>query len=262
MSSCLDIHLNNVLLKLPSSFDSLSIQQLYDKYGKPETVPITQCSGEPLPPNIPTEAVIPLFLGKSVDELTLPKTRLFLSDFGEAFAPTSEVRLGQDCHTPPAFRAPEAKFEPEVPLSYPSDIWSLATAIWDIIGMKSMFSTSWVTEDEIASQHIDVLGPIPSDWWLRWEGRSQFFLENGQSTEFHRRNKWPPLETLFEDCVQKWRRKNGSEIGEDEKAAFLNLMRRMLVFRPEERPTANEVLQSEWMVKWGLPEYERSLKDS
>lgn len=53
--------------------------------------------------------------------------------------------------------------------------------------------------------------------------------------------------------MQKWRQKNGSEIGEDEKAAFLNLMRRMLVFRPEERPTANEVLQSEWMVKWGLP---------
>ena len=62
--------------------------------------------------------------------------------------------------------------------------------------------------------------------------------------------------------MQKWRRKNGSEIVEDEKAAFLNLMRRMLVFRPQERPTADEVLQLEWMVKWGWPDYERSLKDS
>jgi hypothetical protein len=127
--------------------------------------------------------------------------------------------------------------------------------------MKSMFSASWVTEDEVASQHIDVLGPIPSDWWLHWEGRSQFFLENGESTEWHRRNRWPPLKELFEDCVQKWRRKKGTEIGEDEKVAFLNLIRRMLAFWPEERPSVNEVLQLEWMVKWGLPAYERSLKD-
>jgi hypothetical protein len=62
----------------------------------------------------------------------LPEARLILSDFGEASTPMSEVRLGRDCHTPPVFRAPKAKFEPEVPLSYPSDIWSLATAIWDI----------------------------------------------------------------------------------------------------------------------------------
>lgn len=52
----------------------------------------------------------------------------------------------------------------------------------------------------------------------------------------------------------------GSEIGEDEQAAFLDLMRRMLVFRPEERLTADEVLQSEWTVRWRLPDYERSLR--
>ncbi|BAE61354.1 unnamed protein product [Aspergillus oryzae RIB40] len=37
-----DLHLNNVLLALPSNFDDLSVEQLYEKYGKPETVPITQ----------------------------------------------------------------------------------------------------------------------------------------------------------------------------------------------------------------------------
>jgi hypothetical protein len=30
-------------------------------------------------------------------------------------------------------------------------------------------------------------------------------------------------------------------------------MRRMLVYRPEDRPTAEEVLESQWMVKWVLP---------
>jgi len=31
-------------------------------------------------------------------------------------------------------------------------------------------------------------------------------------------------------------------------------MRRMMSVRPEEHPTAEEVLKSEWMVKWALPD--------
>lgn len=255
-----DIHLNNVLLKLASSFDDLSIEQLHAQYGMPEMVPITQCSGEPLPPNVPAKAVLPMFLEKSSEELTLPEAHILVSDFGEAFAPASEVRLGQDSHAPLHYRPPEAKFEPDTPLSYPSDIWSLATAIWDIIGGETIFGNAWVTEDEIASQYIDVLGPLPSDWWLKWQGRSQFFSEDGKSTEWHQRNKWPPLEQTFEGSVQGYR--EGDKIGAEEKVAFLRLMRQMMAFRPNERLTADEVLRSEWMFKWALPDYERSLQES
>lgn len=162
----LDIHLKNVLLKLPSTLDNLSIQQFYDQHGTPEIVLITQSNGDPLPPNFPPGAVEPLFLGKAIDNIELPDAQSLLSDFGEAFTPTSEVRLGRDSNIPLAYRAPEAEFEPDAPLSYPSDIWSLATAIWDIIGMKPIFSTDWVSEDEIAAQQIDVLGreSLPSEW--------------------------------------------------------------------------------------------------
>jgi hypothetical protein len=59
--------------------------------------------------------------------------------------------------------------------------------------------------------------------------------------------------------IQKWRHKLGGAVGVDEKAAFLDLMRRMLSFRPGDRPTVDEVLASEWMVKWALPDYTRSL---
>lgn len=58
--------------------------------------------------------------------------------------------------------------------------------------------------------------------------------------------------------VQKWRRKVGDEFDENEKAAFLDFMRRMLSFGPEDRLTVEEVLKSEWMVKWALPDHERS----
>jgi len=255
-----DIHLKNVLLKLSSSINELSIDELYKKYGDPETVPITRCDGQPLTPNVPSEAVVPLSLGgrEDIRKFSLSDTSILLTDFGEAFAPGSESRLGKDCHTPYGSRAPEARFEPDAPLSYPSDIWSLATTIWEIIGMKAVFSNEYVPADEITAQHVDVLGPMPQSWWERWEARAQFFTDDGRPCG--RSEPWPTLETCFEDYIQKYRREEEAlgVFDEKEKATILDLMRRMLAYRPEDRPTADEVLKSEWMVKWVLPAVERS----
>lgn len=146
------------MVKLPSTFDELSIDQFRDKFGEPEIVPISRVDGKSLSPNVPTQAVIPLYLGKKAQEFTLADVQgLILSEFGEAFSPATEQRLGKDCNTPLAKRAPEAYFEPCEPISYPSGIWSLGTAIWEILGMKFIFNES-ETEDEIAAQQIDVLG--------------------------------------------------------------------------------------------------------
>ncbi|GAD97073.1 predicted protein [Paecilomyces variotii No. 5] len=254
-----DIHLRNILVKLPSSFDYLSVEQLYEEYGEPETVPITRRDGEALPPNAPAEAVIPLYLGKDAREFSLSDTRLLLSDFGEAFSPDREARPGADCHTPLAMRPPEARFQPQTPMSYSADIWSLATAIWDIIGMKPIFSSEFADADDVTSQQIDVLGPMPSSWWQRWEERYRFFDDEGRPREG--RYAWPPIEDTFEEGVQHYRRKlKAGEFDEEETAAILDLMRRMLVFRPEDRLTIEEVLRSEWMIKWALPDFERSLQ--
>lgn len=234
------------------------------EFGTLLTIPITQRndSDKPLPPNVPAQAVQPFYFGSDLDGETFSKTRLLLSDFGEAFKPSLETRLGKECHTPPGSRAPEATFEPDTPLTDRSDIWSLATALWDIIGIQPVFSHDFGSMDEVLAQHIDALGPMPSDWWEKWEARSEFSISPDQPTVSYTGDMWPPLDAWFEKAVQEWRRKEGGEIGEEEKAAFLDLMRRMLAYRPEEIPTAHEVLQSEWMVKWALPEYERSLEDS
>lgn len=156
------------------------MEQLYEEYGKPETVTIKRRDGKPLSsPNIPHKAVLPLYLGKKAEEFNLSDAHILLSDFGEAFTPSSDFRRGEDCHTPLAFQPPEARFEPQAALSYSGDIWSLATAIWEVIGMKALFSTDWATADEMVAQHIDELGPMPASWWERWEERAQFFDENG-----------------------------------------------------------------------------------
>ncbi|ODH37342.1 hypothetical protein ACO22_02617 [Paracoccidioides brasiliensis] len=235
-----DIHLRNILVKLPSSFDQLSIKQLYEEYGKPETVPSTQRNGKSLPPSVPAKAVIPLRLGKNAEEFSLSDARrCFLVTLAGHFPPALEVRRGEDCHTPLAMRPPEARFEPQAPLSFSADIWSLATTIWEILGMKAIFSSEFATADDIISQQIDVLGPMP------------LIKLNGRPKEC--RDVWPPIDEAFEEGVQKYRRKRGvGEFDGEETVALLELMRQMLAFRPEERPTAEEVLKSEWMVQVGV----------
>ncbi|KAJ5228004.1 kinase domain protein [Penicillium chrysogenum] len=114
------------------------------------------------------------------------------------------------------------------------------------------FSTDFASVGELVSQHIDVLGPMPPSWWMHWRERGQFFDDDGRPKEarYNRRG--------FEEGVQKYRRKRGCESDREEAAAIIDPMRRMFVFQLEERPTTQEVLQSDWRVKWALPGLERS----
>ncbi|KJZ80123.1 hypothetical protein HIM_00837 [Hirsutella minnesotensis 3608] len=255
-----DLHLRNVLVKLPLSFNKLSIPQLREKFGKPETVPIRRVDGKPLSPCVPSQAVTSLYLGKEAPDFTIEDARgLILCDFGESFNPIKETRLGKNCNTPTAMKAPEALFEPEAALSYSSDIWSLGTAIWEILGMKFIFSES-EPEDEIIAQQIDVLGyhDFPEKWREQWERPGLEETDSGRTIPCRpagERETWPPLERAFEEFVQKYRRKREATgvFGDDETRAILDLVRAMLKFRPEERLDIQAVLGSEWMVKWALP---------
>lgn len=247
------------MVKLPSSFNHLTIKQFYEEYGEPETAPITLCDGNMLPPNpnVPPKAVIPLYLGKEANEFKLQDAHVLLSDFGESYH-VSKIRCGENCHTPLAMRPPEARFEPQAPLSYSADIWSLAIAIWEILGMKALFTNEYITEDEMVSEHIDVLGPMPTSWMERWEECGEFFDDRNGLHPTEGREVWPVLEGAFQQGVQSYRQKLEMGVfGEDETRAILNLIRKMLAFQPEMRPTIENVLGSEWMVKWVLPDLER-----
>lgn len=133
--------------------------------------------------------------------------------------------------------------------------------------MKAIFSSEFVTADDIFAQQIDVLGTstLPPEWWETWEQRSNFFSSLSDQKKIvpkEGRHVWPPLDEAFEEGVQKYRRRSQKveAFDEEEIAAILDLMRRMLVFRPEDRITAEGVLQSEWMVKWALPEFYKTLE--
>ncbi|RAL03519.1 kinase-like protein [Aspergillus ibericus CBS 121593] len=255
-----DLHLGNILIRLSSSFDQLSVDQFYAKFGEPYTEPITRLDGQPLPPGVPTHGTMPVWLGKRANEIPPEEAHLLLSDFGESFSPSNDSspghqRRGEDCHTPLPVAPPEAYFEPTTPLSYSADIWSLACAMWSIFGMRSLFDATLATQDYMVSQQIDILGPLPPTWWEVWEARHGYFERLGVPKKD--RFIYLSLEQSFELHVQASRRRDKMPyFGDEEKRDILDMLRRMLVFKPEDRASVEDVLGSEWMVKWGVPAVE------
>lgn len=90
-----------MLVRLPDIIDELSVDQFRQKYDEPDTVAVSRADGKSLSENVPSLVALPLYLGKRAQDFTISDAEgLILSDFGEAFAPATERRLGKDCHTP------------------------------------------------------------------------------------------------------------------------------------------------------------------
>lgn len=250
-----DLHRGNILLQLPREFGQLSTEKLYEQYGEPVLEPVNRLDGQKLPPGVPQYGILPIWLGEASENITLPEARMILSDFGEAFSPAREMKY--ESHTPLLIRPPEARFEPTKPLTFSSDIWTLACTIWDIISQKPLFEGFLTNEDDMTCQQIDALGLLPTEWWGKWEARRDKFTEHEEPINLSR----PPCQTLedrFELNVHRPRIEEGMPPFESsERDSLCSMLRSMLSFRPENRPSAQQVLESEWMVKWALPEYEK-----
>lgn len=180
-----------------------------------------------------------------------------LADFGEAYAPSTEHRY--DSHAPLSVAPPEARFEPDRSLGFSSDIWTLACAFWSVLGQRPLFEDILVTPDDITAEQVDVLGQLPSEWWGSWRARSEYFDVGNKPIAGRLVRSW---EDRFESHIQRPRREVGITMMEsDEKTAMMDLLRAILCFMPERRLAAQGVLESEWVSKWGWPEYETSLPE-
>ncbi|KNG83196.1 hypothetical protein ANOM_008824 [Aspergillus nomiae NRRL 13137] len=202
------LHYGNVLIQLPSGFD-------YGQYGQPATVAITRFDGKELPSCVPSHGILPIWLGEASEKLRLSEAKILLSDFGEAFAPAREKKF--ESHTPLVSRAPKARLESANPLSFPSDIWSLACSIWDIIGQNPLFEGFLATEDDITCEHVGALGILPPDWWNKWEVRRNKFSEDAKPINRRSYRSW---EDRLEDSVQQPRQAERMPQGGEEHGAL------------------------------------------
>ncbi|KAM5353882.1 hypothetical protein ACJ41O_000532 [Fusarium nematophilum] len=260
-----DLHMDNVLLQLPERIRRLSPDQLHQQHNQPSTVPVTRLDGAPLDDNAPLHAVLPIWLGQKSEDVALADAKILLGDFGESYAPAVEKR--RHCNTPIRYRAPEAQFPDACkPLSFSSDIWSLGCLVWGLVGQRPLFDALTLSEEEILQDQVDLLGEIPREWSAYGGGRrqAQYWIEEdkmevsspGQQPMADKPMTW---DDRMEHCVQQGRRENGmEEVSEEEKEAFIEMMKRMIVFRPEDRASARELLESRWMKQWALPELRKT----
>ncbi|KAM3506699.1 hypothetical protein MY11210_007436 [Beauveria gryllotalpidicola] len=88
------------------NLSELSVDQFYEKYGRPQTVTVSRVDSSPVPPNLPAKAVYRLNLGKEAGEVSLEETDLLLVDFGESFAPALTLRPCKECPSRMAAQRP------------------------------------------------------------------------------------------------------------------------------------------------------------
>ncbi|TKA65862.1 hypothetical protein B0A55_07946 [Friedmanniomyces simplex] len=119
------------------------------------------------------------------------------------------------------------------------DIWALAMMLWDLLE-RYRFLSPYDEEGDYCDQHhlaqlIAILGPPPLDFLERSEYSWKYFNRDGT---------WkgdvpiPPDMSL--EAAEK--RLEGPE-----KRQFLALMRKILKWRPEDRPSIKEIFFDEWL---------------
>ncbi|KAL3486416.1 hypothetical protein BJX62DRAFT_228782 [Aspergillus germanicus] len=195
----------------------------------------------------PPEVVITLWLGIDSDKVTLADAPIRIADLGEAFNPSETKQY--TAHAPLLIAPPESRFANErnlnEALSFPSDLWTLACTIWEIFGYGPPFEAFFVSLDKVTVEQFDEDGRKNVKEELRqWHGNT------------HR--DW---DTRFSWCIREPREKYNFEFfTTEEEAAFRAMMKLKLVLEPSQRATIDELVECQWIQKWGLPEW-RSMQD-
>lgn len=228
--------------------------------------PVIRTDGAPLDPGVPSEVVVPAWLGLRSNELTLANCQIAIIDFGEAYDPSVTKRTS--AHTPISLAPPEARFldsNQDEYLSFPSDIWSLACVIWELFGSNSLFQTFAGTWEEVTVEHVEIFGKLPDRWWNKWSTRSDWFADDGTKNVAEKYRHihggiYENWEKRFPEYIRRDRVRRTLDFGiwsAEEQEAFEKMMKMMLVFEPSKRATIGDVLQCDWMLKWGFPDLKR-----
>ncbi|KAJ6081401.1 kinase domain-containing protein [Penicillium canescens] len=254
-----DLHLRNFLLRVPN-FDGLSIAELYKRFGKPYEVPIRRVDGKPGEPHAPPHAIYSMVLSMPANEVHNPE--IIISDYGTSFivADTPTPTL----HTPALYSPPEDFFDEPIIQPTAADIWTLGVNLYEVLGERPLFETFSWDRDDIVAEMINTLGQPPWRWWNSWHRRSEFFKEDGSWVDDFRRIGTPVFRRLRQRLWDMGRGETEQtcewDVAGGELHALDDLLRAMMAFEPAERPTADQLLRYEYMVKWALPAWERQKK--
>ncbi|QPG94139.1 hypothetical protein C2857_004948 [Epichloe festucae Fl1] len=168
--------------------------------------------------------------------------RIVLGDFGEVVK--GDMKRNHDAQ-PDVYRSPEVMLKAD--WSYPIDIWNVGAMIWDVFegghlfhGLDPSPEKGYYTTRAHLAEIIGLLGPPPLDLLQRGTRSKEFFSEDGQ---------W------IADCpIPQGNSLEKAELvlAGKNKEMFLNFVRGMLTWRPEDRKTAKQLLEDPWLRTWEI----------
>ncbi|KAL4904765.1 kinase-like domain-containing protein [Aspergillus multicolor] len=125
--------------------------------------------------------------------------------------------------------------------------------LYEVLGERPLFETFAWDPDDILGEMINVLGQPPQEWWKAWANRHKFFNQDGLwITNFARINT-PQFRHLHQRMWDMGRGETPDscewDVAGGEPKALEDLLRAMMSFEPGERPTAEQLLASKYMVK-------------
>ncbi|RMJ23557.1 Kinase domain-containing protein [Aspergillus sp. HF37] len=256
-----DIQLANILLRLPLDMQGMTLEQLHARTSEPAKERVVRKDGAPLDPGVPSEVIVPVWLGLGSDEISLADSGIMIADFGEAFEPRLKRQF--TAHTPLLLSPPESRFAypggSDEPLSFPGDIWMLACTTWDVFGSGPLFEAFPVTLDEATIEHVEMLGRLPDRWWCKGEDRNNWFDEDGRKNVKESLCQWygnsaRSQNQRFTEYIQRPREmKRFDKFSIEGEKAFCDMMTPMLMLEPSERATTEEVVGCEVDTKMGSP---------
>lgn len=103
-----DLHLGNILLRLPLDMQGMTLEQLHDRTGEPAKEQVVREDAAPLDPGVPPEVIVPIWFGLDSEKISVADSAIIIADFGEAFDP--QVTRQFTAHTPLLLAPPESRF--------------------------------------------------------------------------------------------------------------------------------------------------------
>ena len=148
-------------------------------------------------------------------------------------------------------RPPEANFHDQI-LSFSADIWTLACTLYEVLGKRPLFEGLITDADDVLAENISTVGELPPEWYEAWKQRGDFFTPGGKWKQDTQRAHEPRSRPLAErvDCMG---RSEDGGFSTEERSDILDMLSKMLAFKPEGRITAEKLARVAWMQNWGLP---------
>ncbi|PGH02416.1 CMGC/SRPK protein kinase [Helicocarpus griseus UAMH5409] len=162
-----------------------------------------------------------------------------LSDFGEARFNNEAGSPGEDI-MPIQYKAPEIIMQTK--WNYKVDVWNMGMVIWHLVTGRPMFegrnADGTFQDDRVHLAEMIALMGAPLVDFLQRSTKSTSLLWDNDGT-------WKNAVPIPTITLEKL---SDGIIGED-KEGFLRFIRRMLCWRPEDRPTCEELVFDPWLME-------------